>query len=722
MTAKTLCLTSVLALATAFPLLAEPVFNRVASFATPANMATGEDTARETSAEIISASEDGMTLVYTDSPLGVVGLVDITDARAPKPLGNIDMGGEPTTAVFIGGMIFAGVNTSESFSAPSGKVVSVDPATKAVVAECDIGGQPDAVAKAKDGSFLAVAVENERDEDVNDGVIPQMPAGYVVKLPITDGTLDCGALQRIEMTGLAAVAGDDPEPEYLDINDAGEIVVTLQENNHIVVIGADGVVSGHFSAGAVDLTGIDTKRDGRIDLSGDMPGALREPDAVKWVDANHFVVANEGDYEGGSRGFTIFNRDGTVVYESGSSLEREMVAMGHYPDNRNSKGVELESVEVAVFDGVPHLFVASERASLIAVYDLTDPAAPVLKQILPSGISPEGMVAIPGRNLFATANEVDLRADGLAPAHVMVYERAEGVAAYPTITSAGSDPLIGWAALSGLAAGPEGTLYAVSDSVLSAAPTIYTIDTTQTPAKITAALTVTRGGDAAQKLDLEGIVADGEGGFWLASEGRSDRLIPHALLHVDADGAITKEIPLPEVLLDQEIRFGFEGVTKVGDTLWLAVQREWQDDPAGMVKLLAYNTADDTWGAVHYPLDAASGAEGAWIGLSEITAQGDYLYLIERDNQIAANAAVKKLTRVALAGLAPAPLDGPLPVVTKELVRDLLPDLGTYGGYISEKVEGFAVDAAGTGWLVTDNDGTNDSSGETLFWSIGPVN
>ncbi|TAG19236.1 MAG: alkaline phosphatase, partial [Rhodobacterales bacterium] len=95
---------------------------------------------------------------------------------------------------------------------------------------------------------------------------------------------------------------------------------------------------------------------------------------------------------------------------------------------------------------------------------------------------------------------------------------------------------------------------------------------------------------------------------------------------------------------------------------------------------------------------------------------------IERDNQIAGNAAVKKLTRVALAGLTPAPLDGPLPVVTKELVRDLIPDLGTYGGYISEKVEGFAVDAAGTGWLVTDNDGTNDSSGETLFWSIGPVN
>jgi hypothetical protein len=721
MTFRSVSLTSVLALCVGLPAQAEPVFNRVAAFATPANMAEGEDKTRETSAEIISASEDGMMLVYTDSPLGVVGLVDIADPKAAKALGNIAVGGEPTTAVFVGGMIFAGVNTSESFTNPSGKVVTVDPATRAVVAECDIGGQPDSVTRAKDGSFLAVAVENERDEEVNDGALPQMPAGYVVKLPIKDGAVDCAAMLKIEMTGLAAVAGDDPEPEYVDVNAEGEIVVTLQENNEIVIIGADGAVSGHFSAGAVDLTGIDTKKDGRMDFTGEAAGVLREPDAVKWIDADHFVVANEGDWNGGARGFTIFKRDGSVVFESGASLERDIAELGHYPDHRNKKGAELESVEVATFDGVPMLFVASERASLVAVYDLTDPASPVLKQILPSGVSPEGMVAIPARNLLATANEVDLRADGLAPAHVMIYERAEGAAAYPTITSAGLDPLIGWAALSGLAADPAeaGKLYAVSDSVLSAAPTIYTIDATQTPAKITGAMVVTRGGDAAQKLDLEGIAADGAGGFWLASEGRSDRLIPHALMHVDGKGTIVEEVPLPEALLDQEIRFGFEGVAKVGDVLWLAVQREWQDDPAGMVKLLAYNTVEKTWGAVHYPLDAPG--EGAWMGLSEITLHGDYLYLIERDNQIADKAKTKALTRVKLADLMPAELGGALPVVAKEVVRDLIPDLAGHGGYVSEKVEGFAVDAAGTGWLVTDNDGTNDSSGETFFWSIGAM-
>jgi hypothetical protein len=723
MTIKLAGFTSALAIAAALPAAAEMTFNRVSSFATPLNMAEGEDKARPSSAEIITASEDGMTLVYTDSPLGVVGLVDITDPTSPKPLGNIEMGGEPTTAHILGGKVFAAVNTSESFTNPSGKLVTVDLASRSVVAECDLGGQPDSVAVAPDGSFLAVAIENERDEDVNDGAIPQVPAGFVVKVPVADGTADCGNLVKIDVAGLADVGGDDPEPEFVDINAAGEIVVTLQENNHIVVIGADGTVASHFSAGAVDLEGIDTKRDGVLDFSGAKQGVLREPDGAKWLDNDHFAVANEGDYEGGSRSWTIFRKDGTVVFESGASLERAIVEIGHYPEHRSgSKGVELESVEIATFGETPMAFVASERGSIIGVYDLTDPAQPVLKQMLPSGVSPEGMVAIPQRNLFATANEVDLREDGLAPAHVMIYALAEGPAAYPMITSAGSERPIGWGALSGLTADAEvpGRLFAVSDSVYGGAATIFTIDATQTPARIVDALTVTRNGDAAQKLDLEGIAPDGEGGFWLASEGRSDRLIPHAIYRVDAEGQITDEIALPEELLSQETRFGFEGITRVGDVLWMAVQREWKDDPKGMVKLVAYDTANETWGAVHYPLDAP--ADDAWMGLSEITAHGDWIYIVERDNQIADRAATKKLYRVPASAMQAAPLGGPLPVVTKELVRDLLPDLAALNGYAVDKIEGFAIDSANTGFVVTDNDGVDDSSGETLFWSVGTLN
>ncbi|MEM9780770.1 MAG: esterase-like activity of phytase family protein, partial [Pseudomonadota bacterium] len=371
------------------------------------------------------------------------------------------------------------------------------------------------------------------------------------------------------------------------------------------------------------------------------------------------------------------------------------------------------------FGEVDYVFVGSERGSIVGVYTL-DGLEPTLHQLLPSGIGPEGILPLPARNLLVTANEVDLIEDGGVRAHVMLYELSEAPAAYPTITTEGTGELLGFTALSGLAADPAeaGKLFAVNDSFMALQPRIFEIDATQTPARITGAIDVTRDGHPAQKLDMEGIVADPEGGFWIASEGRTDRLIPHAIYKVDADGVIDAEIAFPPELLAVERRFGSEGITRVGDTLWIALQREWGDDPENMVKLVSYNIETEEWGAVHYPKAAP---DTGWVGLSEITAHGDFVYIIERDNQIGANAVTKKLYRVPLAEMVPAALGGDLPVVSKEEVRDLLPDLAGYNGYVQDKVEGFAIDAAGIGYLVTDNDGVDDHSGETIFWSIGEM-
>ena len=52
---------------------------------------------------------------------------------------------------------------------------------------------------------------------------------------------------------------------------------------------------------------------------------------------------------------------------------------------------------------------------------------------------------------------------------------------------------------------------------------------------------------------------------------------------------------------------------------------------------------------------------------------------------------------------------------------DLLPMLRGGGGYVVDKVEGLAVDAAGNAYAVTDNDGVDDSNGETRFLRLGAV-
>lgn len=721
---RTICLTSALAL-TASSALAEMNFNRIASFATPLNMADAADRSAETSAEIIAATADGMTLVYTDSPLGVLGRIDITDPAKPMPLGNIELGGEPTSVAITGGFAIVGVNTSESYVAPSGYLASINIADGIETDRCDLGGQPDSVAIAKDGSFAAVAIENERDEDLGDGRTGQLPAGFLVTVGLTgEGVLDCDTLKAVEMTGLAEVSPEDPEPEFVDINSEGEIIVTMQENNHLVVLSKDGAVLNHFSAGSVDLEGIDaTDERGALIFDENQMSRLREPDAVKWIDEDHFATANEGDMDGGSRGWTIFNKDGSVVYESGTSFEQALIQIGHYPDKRSdSKGIEPESIEFAKFGDTPYVFVGSERGSAVGVYDVTDLTAPVLKQILPSGVGPEGYVALPDRNLLVSANEKDLIEDGGPRAHVMVYELQDAAAQYPTLTSEGADQLIGWGAISGMVADTDGMIYAVNDSFYGFQPSIFKIDPSQTPARIVDVIRVHRAnGQAAQKLDLEGITLDGNGGFYLASEGRTERLIPHAIYHVSKDGLIKTnkgEIGIPAELAAVEKRFGFEGITKIGDTLWMAVQREWKDDPKNHVKLVSYNLETKEWGAVLYP---KAEPKTGWVGLSEIVAHGDWVYIIERDNQIGGNVVTKKIYRVPATDMVPAKLGSVLPVVSKDEVRDLIPDLQAFGGYVTDKIEGLAILPDGTTFVSTDNDGVDDSSGETFFWSIGKM-
>jgi len=698
----------------------EMSFSRVASFPVASNILEG-DTSVETSSEIIGASGDGMTLFYSDSPLGAIGMIDISDPAAPRPMGTIMLDGEPTAVSVKGRTAFVAINTSASYTEPSGFLTSFTAdGTQGPV--CDLTGQPDSTAIAPDGSFIAIAIENERDEDAGDGRVPQLPGGTVAMFDLDGETLDCASARFAEITGLADVAPEDPEPEFVDINAENEVVVTLQENNHIVVLGSDGAVLGHFSAGTVDLEGIDaTDERAALIFEESQSGIPREPDAVQWIDGTHFAMSNEGDMDGGTRGWSIFSQEGDLIWDSGTSFEHAIVEIGHYPDRRSdAKGVEPEGMEFAVIDGTPMVFVLAERASVIGVYDVSDPTNPVLAQLLPSSVAPEGAVAIPGRNLLAIANEADLAEDGRARSHVTIYEYGEGAPFYPHLTSAGASELIGWAALSGATADPAqpGILYAVNDSFFGYQPTIFTIDITQTPARITGATVVTRAGRPAQKIDMEGIAADGEGGFWIASEGRTDRMIPHGIYHVGADGEIRREIPFPAELLAMERRFGAEGITLVGDTLWIAIQRNWADDEGSLVKLVAYNTATEEWGAVHY--ERTEPATG-WVGLSEIVAHGDHVYLIERDNQIGAAAVTKKITRIPLSEMTPAPLGEPLPVVAHEDVLDLIPALTSTGGYVLDKIESLTFDSDGNAWIITDNDGVDDSSGETMMINLGPL-
>jgi hypothetical protein len=621
----------------------------------------------------------------------------------------------------------------------------------------DLGGQPDSVAISPDGRYAAIAIENERDEDVNDGDPPQLPAGSLAIIDLV-GAPSAWTRRSVDLTGIATLYGTDPEPEYVSINADNIAVVTLQENNHIVLVNlATGAITRHFSAGSVTLTGVDLtdQRPNLIDFSETQTDRLREPDGVTWISLAQFATANEGDLSGGSRGFTIFNSDGTVAYDVGADLERRLARIGHTNDRRSdAKGNEPENVAFGRFGTTDYLFVASERSSVVAVYDMSQPSSPAYKQALPGALSPEGLLTIPKRGLLVSASEVDNR--GLpARAALNVYSYQKAAAAYPTVQSAdrSDGQPIPWGALSGMVAAASGqTVYTIEDSFYRA-NRIFEMDVSVTPAVIRQETRITDANDVLKafgatlpaaadnqafdqtdvtaminadktvNLDPEGISLASGGGFWIASEGagsktafESGRNITsgNLLLRVSATGVIQEVVTLPDAVQALQTRYGFEGVAESDGKLVVAMQRAWTGET--MPRIAVYDLAAKTWQFHFYPLDPAVSPNGGWVGLSEITALGNQRFLVvERDNQSGPDARIKRLYRIDLSGAT----DGG--TLRKTLVRDLMPDLKATKGPVLEKIEGLAVLADGQVMFVTDNDGVNDSSGETQLVRLGRI-
>lgn len=361
-------------------------------------------------AEIVAATPDGMTLIYTDSEAEEIGFVDITDPAKPEADGTLAVEGSPTSVSVTpdGAWAIAVVDTSDGdFAAPSGELLVIDLGSRGVVRTIDVGGQPDAVAVAPDGTFAAVAVENQRDEDLGDGGLPQAPAGFLLILEL-DGGPASWTVGTADLTGLPGLTEpSDPEPEFVDIDANNVAAVTLQENNAVALVDlASRSVVASWSTG-VSSHLADTVDDGLISFT-DPISEEREPDAIAWTPAGNLLTANEGDWLGGSRDFSIFSSSGGIVFDAGASLELAAAAEGLYPDGRSdNKGVEPEGVEVGSYGSHAFAFVGAERAAFVAVYRLSTDRNPRLVQLLRTGSRPEGLLAIPARELFVTANEGD---------------------------------------------------------------------------------------------------------------------------------------------------------------------------------------------------------------------------------------------------------------------------------------------------------------------------
>lgn len=119
----------------------------------------------------------------------------------------------------------------------------------------------------------------------------------------------------------------------------------------------------------------------------------------------------EQAYSYGARSFTIWNRRGQVLFDSGDQLEQLTADLvpeifnqdeGEVDGRSDDKGPEPEALAIGRVDGRLYAFVGLERTGGIAVFDITRPRRSTFVTYVTTeadlgDISPEGIVFVPAR-------------------------------------------------------------------------------------------------------------------------------------------------------------------------------------------------------------------------------------------------------------------------------------------------------------------------------------
>ena len=313
------------------------------------------------------------------------------------------------------------------------------------------------------------------DDPVGSVSIIDVRTHKVVTLPIDASIPGYDTLRLFPANGSlptqpATYSPYDPEPESIAVDEDGRYAhVVLQEANGVAVLNLKHrSFEKVYSLGSKDFSlpgnEVDPNdQDCRIELRAAAVKGLYQPDAsvaYEYKGRTYLVMANEGDArdngEGdsederrgsagnasieyvadgselgrltlsnvdsarggelvkfGGHSLSIRRPDGSIVFDSGSQLDREAIRLGIYDDTRSdNKGVEPEGVALMRIHGRVLAFVGLERAlkSAFAAYDITDPHdVEFLGMTVSDGdIAPEGLHTFKarGRHYLAIANEV----------------------------------------------------------------------------------------------------------------------------------------------------------------------------------------------------------------------------------------------------------------------------------------------------------------------------
>lgn len=716
-----------------------------------------------TAAEIVAASPDSTLLAYTDSTLGAVVFVNVSDPALPVYRGEVVVSdevahagaGQPTSVAFTPDGRYAVVAVKDTAdpvdSADPGALVFIETSDLGIAGSVAVGVGPDSVAITADGTRAIVAIEDE--EDVDRPAQSQARPGSVQVVTIDAEDPQASTVHTIALALDAGNSRLDPQPEYVALaRDGATAVVSLQENNALAVIDLAATppqVLRFLDAGVAGYVAADLIEDDEIAFAGVSVSGRREPDGVCMLrDGRHFVTANEGDTEtddfvqgqlSGSRGFSIFDLDGKVVFDAGAEPELAAVRSGMYPEGRSEdRGIEIEGCHVATLGGRELAFLLGERNSAVYVYDVTEPEDAELVQLLPAPMRPESAVTFGVSSAFlAVAGEGDV-AEGIGGS-IWIFRAVLDAAAreqYAAGMYRAESGLagVGFSAVSGAAFAGDALLATPDRSFAAARIWRFAVDPGQSRVRLEDELRlVDADGDAITDRDPEGLAASPGGGFVLVTEGREDNGVPeppageepdlgdsdpedrNQILFFDDGGRLAAgAVDLPQDLWLRLPGDGFSGAAVVdtdpgpgGLVVYVSFRRPLDagaDDveaARNLARIGAYDVDAQTWRFYFYPLepDLTVVDLPAEILLADIVhLDGDRFAVLERDALDGGVAKIKRIYTFALGSGTSGDVDDPL---DKTLATDLLdqPFAFDFAG-----VEGLAFDGDAL-WVVNDSDG-----------------
>lgn len=413
---------------------------------------------------------------------GVVG-VDVLDVADGTLVGHIDVTpyGFVNSVAIHGGLAALAIEAAPDRRV-NGMVLFYDTATRqpsAGVSAVTVGPLPDMLTFTHDGSKLLVANEGTPNAIADAAYTVPDPEGSVSIIDMATRTVvatpTLAGVPRFG-TDLRTNAGMNFEPEYIAVTQDGtRAFVSLQEANAIAELdltihaftSVTGLGAKDFSVAGNEIDPKDN--DGAVSFMSVAAKGLYMPDSVatyKWRGDDYLVLANEGDFReddldrsaassfgavapldrlrvsntdssagnlfaAGARSFSIRTAWGDLVYDSGSTLDREAHERGIYDDRRSrDKGVEPEGVTLLDIGGRTYAFVGLERttSSAVAIFDVTSPydVRFIDMIVTPGDLAPEGLAAFQfkGGAFLAIANETPAAA-GL-PTRTTLY-RLDGV-------------------------------------------------------------------------------------------------------------------------------------------------------------------------------------------------------------------------------------------------------------------------------------------------------